>query len=154
MVSKQSFDKKPESYPLEPYISKPLVIIPAHSKLSTINMTTSSRKYVLDKLTEKNFKNWKSKIELVLDIEGLLEVVDGTWEEPIDKTSKEWKTWKARDKIAHLEILLHVDDKQADIIRRLTTTAALWAKLKELYEPHDGTTKLHTLGALFNMCVM
>ena len=29
---------------------------------------------------------------------------------------------------------------------------AMWAKLKELYEPHDGTTKLHTLGALFNMC--
>ena len=92
MVSEQSFDKKRKRYPLEPYISKPLVIIPAHSKLSIVSITTSSRKYVLDKLTEKNFKNWKSKIELVLDIEGLLEVVDGTWEEPIDKTSEEWKT--------------------------------------------------------------
>ena len=30
----------------------------------------------------------------------------------------------------------------------------MWAKLKELYEPHDGTTKLHTLGALFNMCML
>ena len=29
----------------------------------------------------------------------------------------------------------------------------MWEKLKELYEPHDGTTKLHTLDALFNMCV-
>ena len=28
------------------------------------------------------------------------------------------------------------------------------AKLKELYEPHDGTTKLHTLATLFNMCVL
>ena len=54
---------------------------------------------------------------MVLEIEGLLEVVDGTWEEPIDKTSKEWKTWKARDKMARLEILLHVDDMQANIIR-------------------------------------
>ena len=53
--------------------------------------------------------------------------------------------------MAHLEILLHGDDKQADIIRRLTTTAAMWQKLKELYDSHDGTTKLHTLGALFNM---
>ena len=91
---------------------------------------------------------------MVLEIEGLLEVVDGTWEEPIDKTSKEWKTWKARDKMARLEILLHIDDKQEDIIRRLTTTAAMLAKPKALYEPHDGTTKLHTLGALFNMCVL
>ena len=32
-------------------------------------------------LNEKNFK----KLEIVLDIEGLLNVVDGTWEERIDK---------------------------------------------------------------------
>ena len=79
-------------------------------------MTTSSKNYVLDKLTEKKFKNQKSKIELVLDIEGLLEVVDDTWEEPTNNPLEEWKTWKARDKMACLEILLHVDDKQADII--------------------------------------
>ena len=30
----------------------------------------------------------------------------------------------------------------------------MWAKLKELYEPHHGTTKLHTLGASFNMCLL
>ena len=53
MVSQQSFDQNPKHYPLEPYISKPLIIISAYSKLSTINMTTSSRKYVLDKLMER-----------------------------------------------------------------------------------------------------
>ena len=53
--------------------------------------------------------------------------------------------------MVRMEILLHVDDKQADNIQRLTTTAAMWQKLKELYDSHDGTTKLHTLGALFNM---
>ena len=58
-------------------------------------MTTSSRKYALDKVTKKNFTNWKVKIELVLDIEGLLEVVDDTCEEPTYKMSKEWKTRKA-----------------------------------------------------------
>ena len=72
------FDKKPKRYPREPYISELLVIIPTHSEWSIVNMTTSSRKYILDKLSEEIFKNWKSKIELVLDIEGLLEVVDGT----------------------------------------------------------------------------
>ena len=30
----------------------------------------------------------------------------------------------------------------------------MWAKLKELYEPQDCTTKLHTLATLFNMCVL
>ena len=55
--------------------------------------------------------------------------------------------------MARLKILQHVDDKQVDIIRRLTTTTTMQTKLEELYEPDDGTTKLHTLGALFNMCV-
>ena len=73
---------------------------------------------------------------MVLDIEGLLEVVDDTWEETIDKTSEEWKTWKDRNKMVRMEILLHVDDKQADNIQRLTMTTAMWAKLKELYTSH------------------
>ena len=30
----------------------------------------------------------------------------------------------------------------------------MWAKLDKLNEPHDGMTKLHTLGALFNMRVL
>ena len=30
----------------------------------------------------------------------------------------------------------------------------MWAKRKELYEPHDGTTKLHTLATLFNIFVL
>ena len=38
----------------------------------------------------------------MLDIEWLPEVVDDTWEEPMDKTSKEWKTFKGQDEMAHL----------------------------------------------------
>ena len=69
----------------------------------------------------------------MLDIEGLLEVVDDTQEERIDsKNGKhgrleiKWHAWKST-----------LDDKQADIIRRLTMVFAVWAKLKEFYEPHD-----------------
>ena len=50
--------------------------------------------------------------------------------------------------MARLEILLHIDDKQADIIQRLTTTIVIWVELKELYKPQDGMTKLHTLDGL------
>ena len=135
-------------YPLDLYISKVrLVIIPVHTELSTVNITTSSKIYVLeDKLTKMNFRNRKSKIELMLHIEGLLKFVDVTWEEPIEKMLEECKTWKAQDKMARLEILLHIDDKQANIYRRLTMRATTWATLKELYKPHDGMTKLHSLG--------
>ena len=90
----------------------------------------------------------------MLDIEGLLEVVDATWEEPIEKTLEECKTWKARDKMACLEILLHIDYNQTDIFRRLNMGAITWATLKELYKPHDGMTKLHTLDILFNMYML
>ena len=70
------------------------------------------------------------------------------------RESNEWNEWRKLDKRARLEIILNVDEKQSEIIRKLTSAAAMWAKLKELYEPHDGTTKLHTLATLFNMCVL
>ena len=72
-------------------------------------MVSSGRKYVLEKFKKKNFKNVEFKIELELEIEGLLEVVDGTREEQIEKISEEWKTWKGWDEMARLEILMHMN---------------------------------------------
>ena len=117
-------------------------------------MASSSRKYTLDKLTEKNYKTWKTRMELLLDVEELLDITTGASPEPAKRESDEWHEWRKLDKRARLEIMLNVDEKQSEIIRKLTSAAAMWAKLKELYEPQDGTTKLHTLATLFNMCVL
>ena len=57
-----------------------------------------------------------------------------------------------KDKRAKLEIMLHAEDMQVDAIRKLTTTTEMWSKLKQTFEPQDGTTRIHTLATLFHMC--
>ena len=64
------------------------------------------------------------------------------------------KEWKNKDKRAKLEILVHVEDKPADGIQKLTIAAEMWSKLKHMLEPQDGTTRIHTLATLFHMCVL
>ena len=46
-------------------------------------MASSSRKYTLDKLTEKNYKTWKTRMELLLDVEELLDITTGASPEPV-----------------------------------------------------------------------
>ena len=93
-------------------------------------------------------------MELLLDVDELLVVTTGANPEPKNRKSDEWKEWRKLDKRAGLEIMLNVDEKKSEVIRKFTSGATMWAKLKEVYEPPDGTTKLHTLTTLFNMWVL
>ena len=43
---------------------------------------------------------------------------------------------------ARLKIILNVDERQLDVIQKLTSPTTKWAKLKEPYKPKDATTKL------------
>ena len=87
-------------------------------------------------------------------MEELLEITFGTCQAPKNTQSKSWKDWKNKDKRAKLEILVHVEDKPADGIQKLTIAAEMWSKLKHMLEPQDGTTRIHTLATLFHMCVL
>ena len=55
-----------------------------------------------------------------------------------------------------METILNVDETQSDTIRKLAFVTILCAKLRNnvKFEPQDGTTKIHTLATLFNMCVL
>ena len=80
---------------------------------------TQTRKYSVDKLTIKNYRIWKPRMELLLDLEELLDVTTGTCPAPKNTQSEAWKDWKNKDKRAKLETLLHVEDKQVDAIQKL-----------------------------------
>ena len=135
------------------YIYK-YIYIAKDNHLSIMASSTQTRKYSVDKLTIKNYRIWKPRMELLLDLEELLDVTTGTCQAPKNTQSEAWKDWKNKDKRAKLEILLHVEDKQADAIRKLATVAEMWSKLKQMFEPQDGTTRIHTLATLFHMCVL
>ena len=78
--------------------------------------STQTRKYSVDKRTTKNYRIWKPRMELLLDLEELLEVTTGTCQTLKNTQSEAWKDSKNKDKWAKLQILLHVEDKQADAI--------------------------------------
>ena len=65
--------------------------------------STQTRKYSVDKLTTKNYKIWKPRMELLLDLEELLEVTTGTCQAPKNTQLEAWKDWKNKDKRAKLE---------------------------------------------------
>ena len=69
-------------------------------------------------------------MELLLDLEELLEVTTRTYQAPKGTQSEAWEEWKNKDKRAKVEILLHVEDMQADAILKLTTAVEMWSKLK------------------------
>ena len=93
-------------------------------------------------------------MELLLDDDELLEVTTSASPKLENKKSNEWNQCRKLDKRVGLDKMLNVDEKQLEVIRKLTSAIAMWAKLKELYEPQDDTIKLYTLATLFNMCVL
>ena len=39
------------------------------------------------------------------------------------------------------------------LFEKLTFANTMWTKVKELYAPQDGKTRIHSLATMFNMCV-
>ena len=62
-----------------------------------------ARKYSVDKLTAKNYRIWKPRMELLLDLEELLEVTVGTCQTPKRTQSEAWKEWKTKIKGQNLK---------------------------------------------------
>ena len=38
------------------------------------------------------------------------------------------------------------------LFEKLTFANTMWTKVKELYAPQDGKTRIHSLATMFNMC--
>ena len=55
---------------------------------------------------------------IALSLEHLLEVTMGSCQAPRNAQSKAWKEWKIKDKGAKLKLFLHVEDREADAIRK------------------------------------
>ena len=45
------------------------------------------------------------------------------------------------------------NQREVDVIDKLTFVE-MWTKLRELFDPQDGTTKIHTLATLFHMSIL
>ncbi len=111
--------------------------------------TSMSRKYVVEKLTNNNYRMWKTRMELILERTNLKGIVEGTTKIPTD--IDELRKWKSKDLDARMEIIMHLSDEQVDHVSNLKTAHAMWEYLRKLHQPADGTTKIFSYRALMNL---
>ena len=58
-----------------------------------------------------NFQTWKFQIETILDIWGLLSIIDGTLKCPMESQPEDYTLWKKLDKEARAQICLALKDE-------------------------------------------
>ena len=68
-----------------------------------------SRKYSVEKLTNYNYRMWKTRMELILKRENLKELVDGSISIP--NTENGLKQWKSRDLDARMETIMYLSNE-------------------------------------------
>ena len=108
-----------------------------------------TRKYSIEKLTNHNYRMWKTRMELILERENLKEVVDGSL--CIPNTKNGLKQWKSRDLDAKMELIMHLSEEQVDHIRDLETPKEMWEYPRKLHQPSDGKTKIFSYKTLLNL---
>ena len=70
---------------------------------------------------------------------------------PQPKTTPELEEWENKDLDARMELVMHLTDKQIDLVKDLETSKEIWDALKERHEPSDRTTKINTLRHLVTL---
>lgn len=115
----------------------------ADSASSSNPSSTFKTHYVIDKLNGTNYQVWKHRMELYLKQCQLWDVVSGAErpQQPKDKapTAKHdaFKAWQAKDINAQMELILHCQDRQVQMVRTLTTAQAIWKHFANSYEHTD-----------------
>jgi hypothetical protein len=94
----------------------------------------TSRAYTIAPLTIANYSTWSIKIEILQICSKIWNVVDGLEIAFVASNAIGLATRKQKDSKARSDILLHCDEKQLILLKPLSTSKAVWKKLKQLYE--------------------
>ena len=115
------------------------------------SLPASNRLYDVPSLENDaaNFQTWKFRISMVLDIRGLLPVVDGTLKCPAESNSEEYTHWQKLDKEARAQICLTLKDEPLNGVLHVATSKQAWDKLCERYEGKGKQTQAYLIGELF-----
>ncbi|KAF8177845.1 hypothetical protein BJ912DRAFT_856692 [Pholiota molesta] len=104
----------------------------------------SNRLYDIPSLENdgSNFQTWKYRITMVLDVRGLIGIVDGTEVKPLPQASTSGKAaegapseldkvaeWERRDKEARAQITLTLKDEPLSGVIHAISAADVWDKL-------------------------
>ena len=98
-----------------------------------------------------NFQMWKYHIETVLDIRGLLPIVDGSHTCPTvtNPPSEEVICWLRMDKEAKAQICLTLKDEPLNGVLHIATSKEVWERLCSRYEGKGKQTQAYLIGEIF-----
>lgn len=111
----------------------------------------AARVYKMDKLTGPNYLAWRVQMEMCLKRLDLWGVVSGTEPDPGNANAATQDAWKVKDHSTQTKIVLHLSDKQVQLIRLVTTSKEMWDFLKREYEHTDLPSQVTLLKRLINL---
>jgi hypothetical protein len=108
-------------------------------------MTTviNPRTYSIAPLCATNYSSWSIKLEMLLTRSEIWSFVDGSEVAPAATDVDALAAWKLKDSKARSEILLHCGEKQLLSLKPLSTSKAVWDKLKQLYERSNKASQVN-----------
>ena len=130
-----------------------LSLPPSSSLLSSNLSPASNHLYDIPSLEDDaaNFQMWKYHIETVLDIRGLLHIVDGSLTSPTvtNPPSEELIRWLRMDKQAKAQICLTLKDEPLNGVLHIATSKEVWERLCSCYEGKGKQTQAYLIGEIF-----
>jgi len=108
--------------------------------MDLISLTEATK---FDPLNDRNYFQWKYRMEMQLIQKGLWEVVSGEDARPDGpETSHDVKDWIKRNRLATAEIVLHVSNSQLSHTRKTQDAREMWDILRRV---HEGTGWAHRI---------
>ncbi|KIK12904.1 hypothetical protein PISMIDRAFT_18377 [Pisolithus microcarpus 441] len=125
----------------------------ATTSLSAKSSHASSHLYDIPSLDDEgsNFQTWKYRVEMILDVRGLWDIVGGTSTTAPDPNADPagHAEWLLKDKEARAQITLTLKDEPLSGVLHATTAAQVWTKLCQRYEGKGKQTIAYLIGELF-----
>ena len=132
--------------------------LPPSSLLSSNLSPASNCLYDIPSLEDNatNFQTWKYRIETVLDIRGLLPIVDGSLTCPTvtNPSSEELIRWLRMDKEAKAQICLTLKDEPLNGVLYIVMSKEVWERLCSRYEGKGKQTQAYLIGEIFQSTFM
>ncbi|MCO5569486.1 hypothetical protein L7F22_023199 [Adiantum nelumboides] len=102
------------------------------------------RSYHLDKLTGQNYLTWATRVTLLLKRATLWDIVSGATPKPAANDAD----WTTKDLQAQSELMMHLGDRQVQMVRHCQSSVEIWAFLRTTYHHEDLITRITALKKL------
>lgn len=113
-------------------------------------------KVIIEKLNNRNYFNWKFRVELLLIKEKIWFPIDtpipvaATASNPTTTETSKITEWKTADNIARALICLNVEDSQLQYVRNCRSSKAAWDALKAMHEKSTLTNKVSVMRQMYD----